>query len=78
MIVWLWLKWFFVPNGIVWVNRMLESTPEAKSKHIAIRERLHKGHAKQLKCKICNDSYLTVKNDPVCDHWSCYKAYYTK
>lgn len=78
MIIWLWLKWFFVPNGIVWINKVLESTPEAKMKHIAIRERFAKRKASSATCKICGEKYLTVKHDPVCDQWSCYRAYHTK
>jgi hypothetical protein len=78
MTVWLWLKWFFVPNGIIWTNRMLEATPYAKYKHIAIREKWAGRKASNGTCKICNDKYATVKNDPVCDRWSCYRTYYSK
>lgn len=72
----LWLKWFFVPNGIIWVNRAVEANPEAKMKHIAIRERMAKRKSKWMHCQICGDKYLTVENDPVCDRWSCYRAFY--
>lgn len=72
-LIFLWLKWFLIPDGIIVYNRY--ATQEQKMRHIAIQEKMAGHPGVRGQCKVCGQKYVTTKKDPVCDKWSCRRTY---
>jgi len=67
--VFVWfLKWFFIPHGVMKFNKVISQR--------ALASVVVTGKVRELACQSCGATYYQYRgSQPVCTAWSCYKKW---